>query len=733
MSDDFGMEGIKQLFLEESQDGLDTMEAALLRIESGDGDFDDDINEVFRAIHSLKGGSATFAFTAIAEFTHGIETLLDEIRAGERPSTPELITLFLDCLDALRVMLEQAEAGDGDDRTHCEELSKQVQNELDKGATPAAAPVEPTPAPEPEPQAVASEPESSNEDDGLTEYQISVRPAPDQPFDREGPARILEELQSFGQLSCDLDPETLPPLAELKPEALTMGWLITLKSDVKQADLDDFLAWLDDGWVIKTTTVAAPEPVVEEASVTEALFAEAPVAEPASDAVPETVAEPEPTAESKPEPKSEQKPAADTAKSATKKNTKKAAKGGASIRVDTTKIDTLINLVGELVITQSMLNTYSSELLEHPALVGLRDGLQQLERNARELQESVMQVRMQPIAATFQRFPRLVHDLCRKLDKEVELDIVGQETELDKIVLEKISDPLVHLVRNALDHGIESKEDRVAKGKPAKGSLTISASHEAGKIVIRIIDDGGGIPVDKIHLKAISKGLVSPDEELTDQQVYQLIFAPGFSTADQVSDVSGRGVGMDVVRRNIQDMGGRIEVRSEPNKGSSFIIYLPLTLAIMDGQLVKVGSEIYIIPMLSIIETIQIRSSLISVIGGEMTVYSLREEPIPIILMKSYSQGVRVSWDQEDLDGHLLVVVESEGKRFGLVVDELLEQQQVVIKSLENNYGQVDGLAGATILGDGSVALILDIPSLVQLTQVHGGASAKPYVYETEL
>lgn len=685
MSDDFGMEGIKQLFLEESAEGLDTMEAALLRIESGEGDLHDDINEVFRAIHSFKGGSATFGFTAIAEFTHGIETLLDEIRADERQATDDLVSLFLDCLDALRLMLPQAEEGNGQDTTFCADLSARVQAELDrKSGSTVQAEVE-----------VVVEAPQSESTSSASQYLISIRPDPTQPLQPKGPVRIFEELKSFGEYRLELDCETLPSLAELKPDTLLMGWNLFLDSDVKQTDLEDFLAWLDDGWLLSVKSRAS---IIESESVVE------PVIEPEviidQPAPPNTL---------------EQKPAAAG-------NGKKAAKSNASIRVDTNKIDSLINLVGELVITQSMLNSYNGELMEHPELHGLRDGLAQLERNARELQESVMRVRMMPIAATFQRFKRLVHDLSRKLGKQVDLELRGEETELDKIVLEKIADPLVHLVRNALDHGIETPEKRQEKGKSERGKLIMSASHESGKIVIRIIDDGAGIPVDKVLNKAVSKGLVSSDEQLTDQQVHQLIFAPGFSTAEAVSDVSGRGVGMDVVKRNIQDIGGRVEVRSEQGKGSTFIVVLPLTLAIMDGQLVKVGAEIYIIPMLSIIETIQIRSKSISVIGGELTVYSLRDEPIPIILMKSYSEGNRNAWQQEDLDGQLLVVVESEGQHFGLVVDELLEQQQVVIKSLEANYGQVDGLAGATILGDGSVALILDVPDLVRINKVHGGA-----------
>ncbi|MBS0396554.1 MAG: chemotaxis protein CheA, partial [Proteobacteria bacterium] len=388
--------------------------------------------------------------------------------------------------------------------------------------------------------------------------------------------------------------------------------------------------------------------------------------------------------------------------------------GGAdagSIRVSTTKVDHLINLVGELVITQSMLSRFadgcSPEELEK-----LREGLTQLTRNTRELQESVMQIRMLPISFAFNRFPRLVHDLSRKLGKKVELKLSGEGTELDKTVLEKIADPLVHLVRNALDHGLEKPETRIAAGKPETGTIELAAFHEGGNIIIEVKDDGGGLNKAKILNRARERGLVPADADLSDDQVHNLIFAAGFSTADTISDVSGRGVGMDVVRRNIQDLGGVVQISSVEGRGSTIRIRLPLTLAILDGQLVRVGADTYVISLVAIVETIQAQRDRLNAVPGGAELFRLRDEYIPVVRLYEL---FGVEPDSRAVEDGLLVVVEAEGRRYGVLVDDLLAQQQVVIKTLETNYRQVAGVAGATILGDGTVALIVDVPGLVQV------------------
>jgi len=433
--------------------------------------------------------------------------------------------------------------------------------------------------------------------------------------------------------------------------------------------------------------------------------------------MPEPVASPAP----KPSPAAAQpsvkKPEPVAKKSATegRKAASSSGTGETSIRVSIDKVDELINTVGELVITQSMLGQFGEvENLTNEHLDKLRDGLSQLERNTRELQESVMRIRMLPISFTFQRFPRLVHDLSNQLGKKVELKMSGEQTELDKTVMEKIGDPLVHLVRNSMDHGIESPDARIAAGKPAMGLVHLNAYHQGGNIVIEIKDDGGGLNKDKILAKARSSGLVAEDEHLSDEQIHDLIFQPGFSTADKVSDVSGRGVGMDVVRRNIRSLGGTVDVKSKQGEGSTFTIRLPLTLAILDGQLIRVGQEIYIVPLVSIIESVQVKKEKVNVISGRGEVYKLRDDYIPIVRLY-HVFGLKA--DSISLDKGLLVVVEAEGKKVAMFVDELLAQQQVVIKSLETNYKKVEGLSGATILGDGTVALILDITGLFDLSK----------------
>jgi two-component system chemotaxis sensor kinase CheA len=366
-------------------------------------------------------------------------------------------------------------------------------------------------------------------------------------------------------------------------------------------------------------------------------------------------------------------------------------------------------MIGELVITQSMLSqigeNFSVDMIER-----MREGLAQLERNTRELQESVMQIRMLPISFAFNRFPRVVHDLSQTLGKKVELVVSGEGTELDKTVLEQIGDPLIHLVRNSIDHGIELPEERIAKGKPEFGTVKLNAFHQGGNIVIEVTDDGAGLDRGAIINKAVSQGLIDESEELPDAEVFDLLFRPGFSTAKEVTDVSGRGVGMDVVRRNVRTLGGNVEVTSNPGVGSTFMVRLPLTLAILDGQLLRIGNEIFIIPLVSIIESIQVNMDFVNSIAHQAEVYKLREEYLPIVRLH---QRLQLEDCNKNLEEGLLVVVEADGKRAALMVDDLLGQQQVVIKSLETNFHKMRGLSGATILGDGTVALILDVTDLM--------------------
>jgi two-component system chemotaxis sensor kinase CheA len=504
------------------------------------------------------------------------------------------------------------------------------------------------------------------------------------------PLRLLRELATLGRLEVACDTDALPALADLVPEDSYLSWDLHLDAAVPRSAIDEIFDWVEDDCDL----AVMPLPAAVAGGISEARVSAAP--EPVARAPEAPAPAPPPKAESAPPPAA----------------SKSAPSGGGSIRVDTQKIDQLINMVGELVITQSMLGLLGADF-DLGKLDRLREGLAQLERHTRELQEGVMRIRMLPIGFSFNRFPRLVHDLGASLGKRVELRISGESTEVDKTVIEKIGDPLVHLVRNSLDHGIESPAERLAAGKPEVGVIELKAAHRAGNVVIEIRDDGRGLDRDRILRKAVERGQVPPGAALGDAQVWELIFLPGFSTAELVSDVSGRGVGMDVVRRNINELGGCVEIESTRGRGSAITIRLPLTLAILDGQTVKVGDETYVVPLTSIVESIQVRRDMVNLVAGRGETFRLRGEYLPVIRLHE-TLGVPDPRVTALTDG-LLVVVEGDGRRCGLLVDDLIGQQQVVIKSLESNYRRVDGIAGATIMGDGSVALILDVPGLIRL------------------
>lgn len=661
------------VFFEESFELLENMESALLELNAGSADVDL-IHTIFRAAHSIKGGAATFGFTEVSEFTHTMETLLDEMRDGARPVAADVVGLLLESGDAVREMLESIRDGSALDTGRVGDLLNKLNVEL--GKSPAAG-------------AEATAAESSLQAGGDGAWNITFRPNPG--FFRAGhdPLRILRELQTLGGLSVEADISGLPGFSDIDPRACYMSWNLSLQGEATREQIEDVFAWVDGDCnyeIRQPDTADARTPDWHQE------------AEQARDV-------PEPAQRSESDGKTADKPKPAAPRHAS------AGTGSSSIRVDIGKIDALINMVGELVITQSMLSMLGDDF-DMSRVERLRTGLDQLERHTRELQESVMRVRMVPISVTFNRFPRLVHDLSRQLDKKIELELLGESTEVDKTVIEKIGDPLVHLVRNSLDHGIESPADRVAAGKPETGTVTLSACHRGGNIVIEISDDGKGLDAARLREKAMDKGLVSGEDQLTDRQIFDLIFQPGFSTAEQVTDVSGRGVGMDVVRRNIMSLGGAIEIDSEQGAGTTITIRLPLTLAILDGQIAQVGAETYIVPLASIVETIQLRPDMINLVAGRGETFRLRDSYLPIIRLFEVF-GIETV-PGKDLSDGLLVVVESEGRLFGVLVDELQGQQQVVIKSLEANFRRVTGISGATILGDGSVALILDMPGVIR-------------------
>ena len=709
-------------FFEESFEALDSMEAALLKLDIGAPE-PELINTIFRVAHSIKGGSATFGFSGIASFTHSCETLLDELRSGGMQVTTEISDLLLKTVDIMREMLRATQAKQQIDMQRASDVQFDVEamiakknNAPAKAAAPAAAPA--AAANTGAPPAAAAAPAA----DAGRYWEINFRPYPELFARGNDPLRMLRELAEMGELQVKANLDSLPTFAELDPQSCYLAWELKLSGDVAEESIKNVFEWAegDCDLTVKlvgdTAAAGAPSSAAAPAAGTPA--ATAAVSEPVATAA---VAAPAVTSAAAATPAAA--PAAATAPAAAAPAAAAPASVAAvgdsgSIRVSVEKIDELMNTVGELVITQAMLSQLGNAV-DGPNAEKLRAGLAQLERNTRELQESVMRVRMLPISFVFSRFPRMVRDIAQRLGKQIDLKLTGEQTELDKTVLEKIGDPLVHLVRNSIDHGIEMPDARVAAGKSAAGTVHLDACHRGGNIAVEVSDDGGGLNKERILAKAKQRGLVGANDQLTDDQIHDLIFLPGFSTADKTTDLSGRGVGMDVVRRNVKELGGKIELKSEQGKGSRFIITLPLTLAIVDGQSVAVGNETYIIPLISIVESMRLKESSISRLSGRNEVFSFRGDYLPIIRLHELF-GVEPR--TRSLHEGLVVIAEGDGRRIGLFVDDLLGQQQVVIKSLETNYGRVEGVSGATILGDGSVALILDVTGLIQAASMRAAA-----------
>nr|WP_295377389.1 chemotaxis protein CheA [Pseudoxanthomonas sp.] len=644
------MQRFHATFFEESREGLEAMEAGLLQLEQGnrDGEL---INSIFRAAHSIKGGAATFGFDAVAGLTHVLETLLDELRAGKREVATPAIDAMLASVDVLRSLLAEAEHGHPADPTAVKDVHARLAAVLAGDAAPAAAG---TPATKDAP------PEG---------WRIGFTPAPSLFMTGNDPLRILRELEHLAPLevACRLD--RLPGFEQMDPLEAYLAWDLGLLGAVPRNAVEEAFAWVADDCELDIqpipAAIAAPPAPLGAISLAATAGAPATPAQGGNDA-----------AES-------------------------------SIRVSVDKIDGLINLVGELVITQAMLKQVSG-LLDPAQCERLFAGLDLLERNTRDLQEAVIGVRMLPVDAVFRRFPRLVRDLSSRLGKQVRLRTTGEGTELDKGLIERIADPLVHLVRNSIDHGLERPEVRRAAGKEETGTITLAASHQGGHIVIEVSDDGRGLNRERILAKAAERGVHVPDNP-TDSQVWDLIFQPGFSTADAVTDLSGRGVGMDVVRRNIQALGGEVQLESSAGHGTRVVIRLPLTLAILDGMTVAVGEETLILPLGYVLEALQPQAEDVRTLAGEGRVLRVRGEYLPLLSLNDFYCYGHARTAQP-----LVVVVEGDGQKLALEVDELLGQQQVVVKNLENNYRRVDGISGATILGDGRVALIVDVGGLVR-------------------
>ncbi len=687
------LEEFRAIFLDECLENIELLESGLMRMGEGDSDLDT-VNEVFRAAHSIKGGASTFGFNPMAELTHHMETLLDEMRAERRPVVEEDVDLLLNALDLLQTILT---AGGDDDSDHPDRASVQVKLE----------------------KSVANTGDISNDSDAAATKDVNTEVIDDAPtaisklliqflpkpeFYKRGndPLLLIREIARISSVESLRVSSRCSDWAAFDPSESFLEWVIQV-SNVEKADILEIFEWVDtdcDLSVEEIPTEALPIDKAQAPLNVEVSGLEA-------DKSKDVNAKDANTKESTPV-------TAQPTQNDSSKAAKKPAKPNqetSSIRIATDKIDHLINLVGELVITQSMLSRVSDSI-DDIDRDSLRERVTDLEHNTRDLQESVMQVRMLPISSAFSRLPRLVRDLSKKLDKKVDLQLEGETTELDKTVLERMIDPLVHLVRNGLDHGLETTEERIAAGKSEVGILKLSARQASGSVVIEIKDDGKGINPERILTLARERGIVGEDEELSLEQINQLIFAPGFSTAEEVSDVSGRGVGMDVVRRNIVDLGGRVTVHSELGKGTLIEIKLPLSLAILDGQLVSVAGETYVIPILSIIETLELTKTEHSTVPERGEICQFRGEYLSMIRMASYFNH---SGEKSE---NLVVVVDTHGKRVGLVVDQVIGQQQVVIKPLDKNYKNVSGLAGATIMSDGSVALIMDPTSIYESSYV---------------
>lgn len=650
----------REIYLQECAEHLAAMESGLLQLESSPVD-PEVLNSIFRAAHSIKGGAGTFGFNSVARFTHSLESLMDRMRAGEISPSSDLTHLLLGAVDTLRELLACTE---GPSTGELPARSEAILAELDRAWKADAVHV---------PELVVDVPKSALP---ATSYRIRFAPSPEILARGANPILLLRDLEELGELTgLEADISHLPTLESLDPSVCYMAWVAFLRTDRPIADIHDVFAFVeDDAQIVIEPVGSEPAGVLQQAET-----------QAANESLKTTVSVVNRGASSR-----------------------TAARDSASIRVPAEKVDKLIDLVGELVIAQSM----TTEIVDHftPAsLPRLKEAVAAMERNTRELQERVMAVRMLPVGTVFNRFPRLVHDVSESTGKKINLRMSGEDIELDKGVLERLSDPLTHLIRNSADHGIEDCATRVARGKPEEGTIALRAFHQGGSIVIEVSDDGYGLDTARIREKAVERGLIKLGDSLTDEQVHLLIFEPGFSTRDQVSDLSGRGVGMDVVRRNVESLNGAVGVSSELGRGTTVRIRLPLTLAILDGLLIRVGAQTYVIPLTSIIESVRPRRTQVSNIAGRGEVVVVRDEPLRLLRLHSLF-GVPDAVTDPTLG--LVVIVEHGTTKLALLVDELLGQQQVVVKSLETHFRRVDGALGATILGNGRAALILDVSGL---------------------
>lgn len=689
------MDDIRETFFQECEELLEELEEGLLELSNGSVD-DERVNAMFRAVHSIKGGAGAFGLTDLVSLSHKFETVLDEVRSHTLSVTPELVAVFLRSADSLSDLLSSARSEEPTNEAQIQELVGELQAFVGEPAPAAQADDEGGGFASFAPVTLDfggfdAEPSSDT-------FDIKFFARPEAFANGNEPGVLFRSLKELGELEIRCDLAQLPVLDDLEPLNGYFSWELSITTEEGRAAVDDVFEFAFDDCDMEITQrfnegsegVLVPSLPTSEPEQLELDDKREPILKVVSDA--ET--KDEPGAATPPKPKEE---------SAAPKKT-------ATVRVDLDRVDRLINLVGELVINQAMLseNVTDAGLVKNSTV---ETGLDELKQLTRQIQESVMAIRAQPLKSLFQRMSRIVREAATATQKNVRLVTEGETTEVDKTVIERLADPLTHMIRNAVDHGLESTEGRIDAGKSEEGIVRLSAAHRSGRVVIEISDDGGGINRERVHQIAIEKQLVSPEAPMSGTEIDNLLFMPGFSTAEEVSDLSGRGVGMDVVKRSIQALGGRISIASTPKKGSTFSVSLPLTLAVLDGMIVKVAEQTLVIPLTSVVETLKPSSSEIHGFSGGGFVVQVRGHYVPVV---DVACEMSYSNTPIEFDECVFLLIESDnGSRYALAVDRILDQRQVVIKGLKDTYGEIPGIAAATILGDGRIALILDADGLV--------------------
>jgi two-component system chemotaxis sensor kinase CheA len=697
------LDQLRLTFFDECSEALQQIEAGLTDIREGNGS-DDIINAVFRSVHSVKGGAGIFGFEQLVHFAHAFETVLDAMRSGKLAPSSDILDVLLSSSDVLSDLVTMSRAGDAIPAEYgheCLTALEQIMG-LDSSESEEAAPADF--------EGIDFAPVPISDDDtdvpggsDLRVFEITYRPSTEINKANE-PLLLLRELRKLGEFDVAAEMDRLPSLSELDPSKPYVGWRGTLRTSATRDQVAEIFAFAANEGEFEINDVSPPA----------APMVAMPVEEPApvfdSPSPPAASVDPMPVVEAAPK---APPPAAAVAPERSAGPRAPVAKAAATTtRVELEKIDRVVNMVGELVIAQAMLGQIVQNLPEGIA-GSLAQILDEVTHHTRELKDSVMSMRAQPVSAVFQRMPRLVRELASKTGKKVRLEMVGENTEIDRSIIERLGDPLTHIIRNSIDHGIEGPQDRTGAGKGEEGTIRLAAEHRGGRIVIEVSDDGAGINPERVLNKARERGLVSPDASLSEDEINNLIFLPGFSTAATVSDISGRGVGMDVVRRNIQDVGGRISLKSERGRGMTIQLALPLTLAVMDGMVIKAGEETYVVPMSVIVECLRPKRSDVHNLLTTRGMLNLRGSLVPIVHL---AEMLDIRNSVAESEERVIIITDAgEGTRIGIVVDELCGHQQVVIKSIEESYGSVPGVAGATILGNGRVAFILDVEKLCDL------------------